>query len=604
MIERMKRLVKDITENFYIYTAMLKLALEECPQYLLILTGYMIAIISLPFGAIIFPNQIITQIQMHASLEMLLRLAIAMSIFYIIFRNLQNFCIKNGETKGEYLMICLKMRLNQINMAIPMCKMDNAEFQNRKEIAAQISYNSNYFNGYYYSWIKAIAAVVQVILILFLARKLSVVIIVFLLCFFCCSLLAGNYANRKMHEVESEKAPLQKMMKYIEKVISDYHYGKMIRIHGIGNWLLEKSEKKRGEFCQKRGEELTWEYFGLYVSTVLGGVQETIVYLYLIWKVVNGDFSIGEYVMYLAAIHQFSVALDKLVKSISEGNRYSRFAKDLIQFLEEEEKRTISEKQIDFEDQVKIEFKDVSFRYSENTEWILRNLNFTIKKGEKITLVGDNGAGKTTLLALLLRLYQPTEGKILLNGVEIQEIDESKYHKLFAMVFQEYQTYAFTIKENVVLGKQEEHSDDLVENALSVTGFQTNKFDKGIYTYIGKQFRDEAIDLSGGEQQKLVMARAVYRNSHILILDEPTANLSPMAESQIYHDFYKIGKNKTVLFVSHRLSSSKFCDRILVLAQGKIVENGTHEELIAKEGIYCEMFRKQASYYVEEKDYV
>lgn len=604
MIERMKRLVKDITENFNIYTAMLKLALEECPQYLLILIGYMIAIIILPFGAIIFPNQIITQIQIHASLEMLLRLAIAMSIFYIIFRNLQNFCIKNGETKGEYLMICLKMRLNQINMTIPMCKMDNAEFQNRKEIAAQISYNSNYFNGYYYSWIKAIAAVVQVILILFLARKLSAVIIVFLLCFFCCSLLTGNYANRKMHEVESEKAPLQKMMKYIEKVISDYHYGKMIRIQGIGNWLLEKSEKKRGEFCQKRGKELAWEYFGLYVSTFLGGVQETIVYLYLIWKVVNGDFSIGEYVMYLAAIHQFSAALDELVKSISEGNRYSRFAKDLIQFLEEEEKRIISEKQIDFEDQVKIEFKGVSFRYSENTEWILRNLNFTIKEGEKITLVGDNGAGKSTLLALLLRLYQPTEGKILLNGVEIQEIDESKYHKLFAMVFQEYQTYAFTIKENVVLGKQEEHSDDLVENALSVAGLQTNKFDKGLYTYIGKQFRDEAIDLSGGEQQKLVMARAVYRNSPILILDEPTANLSPMAESQIYHDFYKIGKNKTVLFVSHRLSSSKFCDRILVLAQGKIVENGTHEELIAKEGIYCEMFRKQASYYVEEKDYV
>lgn len=604
MIERLKRLVKDITENFNIYTAMLKLALAECPQYLLILIGYMIAIIILPFGGIIFPNQIITQIQMHASLEMILRLAIAMSVFYVIFRNLQNFCIKNGETKGEYLMICLKMRLNQINMTMPMCKMDNAEFQNRKEIAAQISYNSNYFNGYYYSWSKAIAAVVQVILILFLARKISVVIIVLLLCFFCCSLLAGNYANRKMHEVESEKAPLQKMMKYIEKVISDYHYGKMIRIQGIGNWLLEKSEQKREEFCQKRGEELTCEYFGLYVSTVLGGIQETIVYLYLIWKVVNRDFSIGEYVMYLAAIHQFSAALDELVKRVSEGNRYSHFAKDLIQFLEEEDKRTISEKQIDIEDQMKFEFKDVSFRYSENTEWILRNLNFTIKKGEKITLVGDNGAGKSTLLALLLRLYQPTEGKILLNGVEIQEIDESKYHKLFAMVFQEYQTYAFTIKENVVLGKQEEHSDDLVENALSVTGFPTNKFDKGIYTYIGKQFRDEAIDLSGGEQQKLVMARAVYRNSPILILDEPTANLSPMAESQIYHDFYKIGKNKTVLFVSHRLSSSKFCDRILVLAQGKIAENGTHEELIAKEGIYCEMFRKQASYYVEEKNYV
>lgn len=603
MIKRMKRLVKDVAEKVNIYTAMLKLALEECPQYLLILVGYMIAIIILPFGAIIFPNQIITQIQMHASLEMILQLAIVMSVFYIIFRNLQNFCVKNGETKGEYLMICLKMRLNQINMTIPMCKLDNAEFQNRKEVAAQISYNSNYFNGYYYSWIKAIAAVIQVILILFLTRKLSIVIIVFLLCFFVCSLLAGNYANRKMHEVESEKAPLQKMMKYIEKVISDYHYGKMIRIQGSGSWLLEKLEKKKEEFCQKRGKELTWEYFGLYISTILGGGQETIIYLYLIWKVVNGDFSIGEYVMYLAAIHQFSAALDELVKSISEGNRYSRFAKDLIQFLKEEEKRTISEKQMDFDEQVEIEFKDVSFRYSEDTKWILRNLNFKIEKGEKVTLVGDNGAGKSTLLTLLLRLYQPTEGKILLNGTEIQEIDESKYHKLFAMVFQEYQTYAFTIKENVVLGKQEEHSDNLVENALSVAGFHTNKFDKGIYTYIGKQFRDEAIDLSGGEQQKLVMARAIYRNSPILILDEPTANLSPMAESQIYHDFFKIGKNKTVLFVSHRLSSSKFCDRVLVLAQGKIVENGTHEELIAKEGIYCEMFRKQASYYVE-KDYV
>lgn len=596
-----KRAAESFGNRMRTCRRMFRFAGQEYGGYFATLAGYFLAVTILPFGAVFFPGKIITQIEMQVPLRGLLYPALAMGVFYLLLRNLENYCKKNGEMKGEYLMIRLKMRLNRISMRAPMAVFEDAGFWDRMETAAQISYNSSYFNGYYYSFVEILSFVIQTIVIAFLISRLSPLVILLLAGSFFCSLAVDVYCQKRLHAVEKKKAALQRRTQYLENLTGDYHYGKMIRLHAIGDWLLDISREKREAFCAASREGQKWEYRIRYVSSLLGAMQELCVYLYLIWMVINRGITIGEYALYLAAVHQFSAALNGIAQHAALWNHYSYFAGDLTAFLSEEEKECQEGAELPSDSGgVRIEFDHVSFRYAQNSAWVLRDVSFVIEKGESVTLVGDNGAGKSTLLALLLRLYQPTEGRILVNGVDIQGLGEKAYRQLFSAVFQEYQTYAFNLQENVALADVDGENEEKVVKALREGGFPLEKFEKGLSTQLDRRFTEEGIELSGGEQQKLVMARAIYRESPVLILDEPTANLSPAAESKLYESFYRMAKGRTSVFVSHRLSSSRFTDRVLVLAGGRIVEDGAHDALVRGGGLYQEMFEKQASFYQEE----
>ena len=242
---------------------------------------------------------------------------------------------------------------------------------------------------------------------------------------------------------------------------------------------------------------------------------------------------------------------------------------------------------------------DVSFRYPGQNTYSLKNINLTINAGEKLAVVGENGAGKTTFIKLLCRLYDPTEGEILLDGICIKDISYDSYLKLIGAVFQDYKLFAFTLKENICFDHEE--NDENIIDILQKNGMGDKivELDKGIHTSVYKTFDENGFEPSGGEGQKIALARAIYKDAPIILLDEPTSALDPKAENELYQNFYNIVKGKTAVFISHRMSSTRICDRIILFQAGKIIETGTHEKLMAQKGKYYELFQMQAQYYVK-----
>ena len=253
-------------------------------------------------------------------------------------------------------------------------------------------------------------------------------------------------------------------------------------------------------------------------------------------------------------------------------------------------------------DSYEFEFKNVSFKYSRADKYALKDLNLKIKAGERLAVVGLNGAGKSTFIKLMLRLYEPTEGQILLNGVDISTYDIDSYYGIFSPVFQDVNLFAFTFAENISMRALENTDFSLAQKFTKDAGLgeKLESLPNGLNTQLLKIIYDDGIDMSGGEKQKLALARALYKNSPVVILDEPTSALDAIAESKLYEEFDKLIGGKTAVYISHRLSSTQFCNNVAMFMEGKMIEYGTHDSLMAANGEYAKMFNIQSQYYLEE----
>ncbi len=346
-------------------------------------------------------------------------------------------------------------------------------------------------------------------------------------------------------------------------------------------------------------------------------IQMVLVYGYMTYKVITKAIGLGDFSMYASAATQFGQCLSQAMNTYMEMSQLCRYIESYMEFdCLQPSVQVGKRKDVPF-DNLKLEFRGVSFKYPKSDVNVLNNVNITISSGEKLSIVGLNGAGKTTFIKLLTRLYEPTEGAIYLNGVNILEYDLKEYLDLMSVVFQDFKEYdlkeyldlmsvvfqdfkllAFSIRENIVFN-QEAAEDDIIK-VLQEAGFDQDlvKLPKGIDTPIYKTFEEDGIEFSGGQSQKIAIARSIYKDSPIVILDEPTSALDPIAEYDIYHRFNQMVGDKTTIYISHRLSSCLFCDRIAVFKEGQIVELGTHDALMKEEGLYQEMYQAQAQYYV------
>lgn len=417
------------------------------------------------------------------------------------------------------------------------------------------------------------------------------------------ALLLITLLNAKKNKIEIEQhkelSKINRIFGYYFYRLADFSYGKEIRLYDSGEMMCQKSESINRDMIgtwrhgAHRQRAYSWR------MDIVNAVRDGISYFYIGFLAVTKRITIGDFSMCVAAASELYQGMWGMVFAWQEIVKRCIYACQYIDFLQYPEALSKGNREVTGTEHT-IEFCHVSFRYPRSEQYVLKDINLKISNGEHLSVVGLNGAGKTTFIKLLCRLYDVTEGEILIDGVNIKEYSEEEYRKLFAVVFQDFKLFAFSLKENIAF--DEAADEEGINHVLELSGFyeDARKLPEGLNTMIYKSFDEHGTELSGGQQQKTAIARALYWNAPIVILDEPTAALDPVAEYDIYRQFDNLVGNKTAIYISHRLSSCKFCDRIAVFAENTIKEYGTHSELVnKKDGIYAELFAAQAQYYVE-----
>ena len=407
--------------------------------------------------------------------------------------------------------------------------------------------------------------------------------------------------NVAKHDFEVELKPINRRKEYIKRTFYLGEYAKEMRIGGMYSQLLldlKDTFKQFKVILKKYGfKRMIYMYIrttGLEIVTILGAT------LYAVWSTMcRGTMQVGDCIVVLSSIGTISYMLSDLMQNLAEFGEHALFLDDVRFFLDYEPKIVDGNKALP-EKSGDLVVKDLCFKYEGCEKDILKNINFTWKQGERIALVGSNGSGKTTLVKLLLRLYDATSGEICLNGDNIKEFKVDDYREQYSTVFQDFKVFSLNIKENVLLRKTESGDDELVSSALKESGVydKISTIDNGLDAILTREFDDKGVNLSVGEQQKLSLARVFATDTPFVILDEPSSALDPIAEYEMFENMMRATKGRSVIFISHRLSSAVLADKVLLMDGGEIVECGTHAELMQKGGKYAAMFHRQAENYL------
>lgn len=432
--------------------------------------------------------------------------------------------------------------------------------------------------------------------------------IIFIVISFGIVKISSFFTKRDKIKFSDAMAPTWRKMNYLESTTKNFDFAKDIRLFNMSNAFfnqLSGVNETYKELNRKHHNRMVlWE---VSLGSVLI-VQKILMYTWLVYNVVTGAYQISDFVLYVGLVSTFHASVGYVNWIYSDMRTNSLMINDYRNFVDwKEDRETADEKdgyitEINL-DKFEFRFENVSFKYSGHDNYVLKNVNLTIKNGAKLAVVGVNGAGKTTFIKLMMKLYEPSEGRILLNDVDIKEYNREEYFKLFSPVFQNVECFAMPIYQNISFAEEDKTDMNKINEVLEQSGLseKINSYEKGIHTNLLKIFDKEGIDLSGGEKQRLAMARALYKDGKVVILDEPTAALDALAEDRMYREFENMIYGKTAVFISHRLGSTRFCDKIAMFEDGTIVEEGTHEELMAKNGKYAYMFGIQSQYYDEKQ---
>lgn len=412
--------------------------------------------------------------------------------------------------------------------------------------------------------------------------------------------LMFKVSSKIRYELEMENSELKRQMEYVNRVAYSKDYAMELRISDIFAVLKGKyddASKKIKKNYSKYGKILVW--ISMVTTFMLTTLTLLASYLYLGWRYIfRGDVLLSDFAVVVSAVVSMNYKISNMLKNIYALQETRFFIENIQMFLAEEPDISTNENgaRVDPNNDFTINFNNVSFRYTENGEDVLKNIDLTITKGEKIAIVGTNGSGKSTLIKLLLRLYDAASGEISINGVDIKSCSLDSYRKMFLPVFQDYKTFAGTIEDNIKMGSA---SCGDIYDAIKKAGLEEYvlSLKNGLRTQVTREFDDDGIVLSGGQRQKLALARGFASNANIIIFDEPSASLDPESEYRLFENIYRELEDKTVIFISHRLTSTVMADRVIMLDDGYIRECGTHSELLRRDGAYSKMYHIQAEAY-------
>ncbi|WP_308567671.1 ABC transporter ATP-binding protein [uncultured Eubacterium sp.] len=405
--------------------------------------------------------------------------------------------------------------------------------------------------------------------------------------------------NKAWFKASDEYSRLDRIFYYFLNMFSDYNTGKEIRIYKEQDLIKHTATDKLltdGEKILKKASANTARQSSF--VAILGALVGFGIYLFIGVKGLYGLFGIGSLVLYCGAFMQIIGGIMKMTVTFGKTAEMVPLVNYYFEIVNTENEMTYGNKTLDLSNGFNIEFKNVSFKYPGTKNYALQNVNLSIKNGEHLAVVGRNGSGKTTFIKLMCRLYDVTDGEILINGVNIKEYTKESIINLYSVVFQDFKIFSVSLKDNICAGSTLDNNKlySCLESANIAD--RTRKMPKKENTYLYKDLDKSGVEISGGEAQKLALARALYKDAPVVVLDEPTAALDPIAENEIYSRFNSFVENKTAIYISHRLSSCVFCDKVAVFDKSRLVENGTHKELLSADGKYFELWNAQAKYYV------
>ena len=587
-----------------------KIAFQYRPSYVFLLLFQILLQAISPFSKIIFPTLIIEELtkvplnQVNLSnLTWILVLFLAVEFIIPFLMNLNwMFLLHNENMLNKYW----KKLMGDKMMQMRFYHLENPDVldQISKAQDGLLGYGNNLggFQALINNIISILSNALSVIGVIYIIAQINIWLIFILIGIVGLRLWNQSQIKKLNIQQWEERKRMNRENEYYSSLLTDFKYGKDIRLYACKDLLITKNKEYIEDTYQyqikinQKFKKLT------VIDNLFNMINQLLTYGYVAYYFIQSYISIAQYSLYVTSINTFISSSYSIFNSFLNIRQNTKMMSEFKKFMEIDATYQEGNVKINPNDPIVLEFKDVSFAYPNTTEYVLRHINYRMEGQKKISIVGENGAGKSTFIKLLMRLYDPTEGEILLNGINIKEIPIQDYYALFSVVFQDYQLIGFNLGEQIT--SSDTFDEEKVLQILSEVQFnhKMENLQKGLATSMLKYFDDQGIELSGGESQKIAIARALFKDGKILILDEPTSALDPLAEYEIYSQFHKMTQGKLTFYISHRLSSCRFCDEIMVLEHGEIVQLGHHDKLILDEkGKYFEMFKAQAKYYQDDQ---
>lgn len=584
--------------------------------------SFVFVIIDIPLAVFLdyvgvrIPNLIVGMIQGYSvSVGIIVAFGIASVVAVVILQ------YGNRMVSAQAPQLCAKLDLKLFEkyMTCSYEKLEDADFTaHYKEADGYLADDNHFLSEAAMHIIEIGSGALGIILYFSILIRLPKWVLAVLITGTIVELLISRNAENERKKRQETIGRLTRKADYMNKTAADVRSAKDIRIFGMIPWLEEKFTAVLDRFHIENTQVEKQRIRIAGIRAGISGVLEILTGILLAVFVLQEKLSLAEYILYVGAIRSFSMWSFQFGTLMQNFYRMNGDLSRIRSFIDGEEtiqsntqtqvnkqsnRSIVNTTRMKFDHVSKIEFSHVFYRYPKSDRWIVKDLSFVIEDGEKIALVGMNGAGKTTMIKLLCGLLIPTKGTIRINGVSSTDISREDYYRLFSTVFQDIHLFPASIQKNIVCS--DEQIDPIrFDDAVKKSGMDqvAQKFRDGLNTLLVAEVDENAVNLSGGQVQKLMLARAIYKNAPILLLDEPTAALDPIAEKNIYLQYNEMAEGKVSVFISHRLASTVFCDRIFFMKNGIIAEEGTHEELIQKKGDYYEAFSVQSKYYQEEEE--
>ncbi|MBQ6094343.1 MAG: ABC transporter ATP-binding protein, partial [Lachnospiraceae bacterium] len=584
------------------------IASKEKPRYLGLVLANILLLSILPILNLLIPKRIIEELTGGQDITLLCLLVGLLVGGIFVLKSLISILQELRETWEDALARRIDLSMSEKAMRLKFeCTESEAALSARQKAETGMSWYSGGIKGMSESLVRIGTSFCVIFGVIWIISRISPILLLLSVLAVIVNALCTSKINLATQEVFEKTPAINKFYSYIYTKINGREYAKELRLYHASP-LIEQKAMENAKALNKMDNEcarkqFSWGILGSITSAVGYGIS----YGWLGVLALKGAITVAEFVTCIAAMETLTNGcLIPLITNAQQLMMKANFMSAYIGYMFFPDEAA-SGKDVPSEESFDgITLEHVSFKYPGTEQWVLRDVNLQIRKGESISLVGLNGSGKSTLIKLICRLYDVTEGAIKLCGKNIQEYSYEEYVKLLSVVFQDFKLFGYTIEENVRLGGVQHETKKVsaqtadLGKVYEMSGIAdwVESLEKKGQTLLGKEYDESGVEPSGGQAQKLAIARAIYRNSPVVILDEPTAALDPVAEYEIYNRFHDLIGNKTAIYVSHRLSSCKFCDKIVVLDDHTIKEIGTHDELLARGGLYANLFQTQAKWYV------